>query len=67
MLPFGKIRKAKKEVEKVVNFLQGMPNESLITGYKSAMDTFEKTQKYEHRVAAEIIKKEIERRGLKIE
>jgi len=61
---FPNIRKELKGMEKM---LKTRPDEKLISGYKRAMKTYEKTGEIQHKHAASVIKKEIDRRGLKIE
>ena len=57
----------KKELKKLAKYLKKRPDEKLIAGYKQAMIDYENTG-YEHiKLSADVIKKEIDRRGLKIE
>jgi len=57
----------KKIMEKMMGDLKKKPDEKLINGYKQAMKDYEDTGNEQCKVAGEIIKKEIDRRGLKIE
>ena len=61
---FGNVEKEMKKLEK---HLMSRPDDKLIKGYKEAMTDYQTTGNEECKVAADIIKKEIERRGLKIE
>jgi len=57
----------KSEVEKLKEHLKGRPDLKLINGYKQAMQDYEDTMDERFKCAADIIKEEIDRRGLKIE
>lgn len=56
-----------KEMKKLENHLKGKPDEKLIKGYKQAMKDYKDTGNEECKAAADIIKKEIDTRGLKVE
>ena len=57
----------KKELKKMQKMLKDRPDEALIKGYKRAMKAYENTGEVKHKHAGSLIKKEIDRRGLKIE
>ena len=56
-----------KALKKMEKDLKGRPDEKLIAGYKRAMKDYEESGNEQIKVAADIIKKEIDSRGLKIE
>lgn len=56
-----------KEMEKLEKYLKDRPDNKLINGYKRAMKDYEETNDERCKLSADIIKKEIDRRGLKIE
>jgi len=56
-----------KALKKMEKDLKGRPDEKLIAGYKRAMKDYEESGDEQIKVAADIIKKEIDSRGLKIE
>ena len=58
------LKKAMKAVQKMNDDLIGISDNKLIEGYKKAMDDYKKTGNENIRDAAEIIKKEIDRRNL---
>jgi len=60
---FGDIKKQLKDMEK---HLKTRPDEKLISGYKNAMKDYEETGNDHCKLAAECIKKEIDRRGLTV-
>lgn len=53
-------------MKKLEKHLMGKPDEKLIKGYKEAMNDYRTTGNEECKLAADVIKKEIERRGLDI-
>jgi hypothetical protein len=55
-----------KEMKKLEKHLRKRPDEKLIRGYATAMKDYDVTGDEECKIAADIIKKEIDRRGLKI-
>lgn len=57
----------KSELEKLEKHLKKRPDEKLINGYKRAMEDYKESENEQCKWAADIIKKEIDRRGLKIE
>jgi len=56
-----------KEMKKMKKHLMKRPDEKLINGYKNAMKDYEETENEQCKIAADMIKQEIDRRGLKIE
>ena len=56
----------KKEVKKLEKHLSKKEDEKLIKGYKNAMYDYEQTGNEHCKLAADIIKKEIDKRGLKV-
>ena len=57
----------RKEMEKMEKMLKEKPDEKLIDGYNRAMKTYDRTGDEQHKRAADMIKKEIKRRKLKVE
>jgi len=57
----------KKEMKKMEKHLKGRPDEKIIEGYKQAKYDYEQTNDEQIKMAMDIIKKEIDRRGLKVE
>ena len=57
----------RREVENMQKMLKGRPDDKLIAGYKKAMEAYEKTKEMNHKNAADLIKKEIDIRGLKVD
>jgi len=57
----------KKELKKMQNDLKNKPDEKLINGYKEAMKDYKETKDEQCKIAADLIKAEIYRRGLMIE
>lgn len=57
----------KKIMKQMMSDLSEKPDENLINGYKKAMEDYEETGDKKHKIAADIIKKEIDRRGLEVE
>lgn len=55
-----------KETKKLEKHLKGKPDEKLIKGYKEAIKDYENTGDEQCKIAADIIKKEIDKRGLKL-
>ena len=56
----------KEELKKLEAHLKKRPDEKLINGYNKAMNDYKRTKDRQIKLAADIIKKEIDRRGLKI-
>ena len=50
-----------KELKKLENYLKNRPDDKLIKGYKDAMKDYEETGNEQCKVAADVIKKEIDR------
>lgn len=48
-------------------YLKSRPDEKIINGYKNAMKDYENTGDEKRKIAANIIKQELDRRGLKID
>jgi len=57
----------KKVMKKLMGDLKKKSDKKLINGYQKAMKDYEDTQNEQCKIAADIIKKEIDRRGLNIE
>lgn len=57
----------KKQMKKMEKHLKNRPDEKLIEGYKRAMQDYEDTKNEQCKSSADIIKQEIDRRGLEIE
>ena len=55
-----------KQMKKMEKHLKGRPDQKLIDGYKNAMADYDATGNEQCKIAADIIKKEIDRRGLKV-
>ena len=62
-----RLKDVKKKLLEMNMHLQSRPDEKLINGYKQAMKDYEETGKEDYKIAGDLIKNEIERRGLKIE
>ena len=60
------MKDVKKKVKKMYNDLEEVTDEKLISGYKNAMKDYEEKKQEQIKVAAMVIKQEIDRRGLKI-
>ena len=56
-----------EQMKKLEKHLKKRPDHKLINGYKNAMKDYKETDNEQCKVAADIIKKEIDKRGLKIE
>ena len=65
-LGFSMFPNIEKEMKKMEKHLKSKPDEKLIKGYKEAMSDYNQTGNEQCKVAADIIKKEIDRRGLEI-
>jgi len=63
----GEVNMINKELKKLEKHLKKRPDEKLIKGYKEAMKDYKDTGNEQCKYAADIIKKEIDTRGLKIE
>jgi hypothetical protein len=61
------IRKTLKKVKTMYNDLRNVSDEKLIEGYKKAMKDYEEKKEDKIKVVANVIKTEIDRRGLKVE
>ena len=61
-----KFKEVVKKVKTMYNDLEGISDEKLIIGYKNAMKDYEEKKQEQIKVAAMVIKQEIDRRGLKI-
>ena len=59
--------KAKEELNMLFVHLKERPDEKLIKGYKEAMKDYKETGNIKCKFSAQIIKQEIDRRGLKID
>ena len=64
---FGEISKMKKVVNELNYHLSTTKDEKLIEGYKSAIQDYKRSGNEEILRAAEIIKKELEKRGIEVE
>jgi len=62
-----KLPDVKKVLADMNAHLQSRPDEKLIAGYQKAMKDYEETENPQAKIAADMIKKEIDRRGLDIE
>jgi len=56
-----------RELKRMEQHLKKRPDEKLIKGYKAAMLDYEETGNEQCKIAGDIIKREMDRRGLKIE
>ena len=54
----------KKELKKMEKHLKKADDKKLIDGYKNAMKDYEKNKNEQCKMAADLIKKEIDRRGI---
>lgn len=54
------------ELRKLKKHLQGKSDENLIKGYKNAMKDYDEKGDEQTKLAADIIKEEIDRRGIKL-
>ena len=61
------IKNIKKQLKGMEQMLKTRPDNKLIEGYHLAMHDYEQFDNKQAKVAAEIIKKEIDRRGLTID
>jgi len=61
---FPNVKKAMKDMEE---HLKTRPDDKIINGYKNAMKDYKETGNEQCKIAADVIKKEIDRRGLKVE
>lgn len=59
--------KVKNVLKKLMGNLKEKPNEKLISGYKQAMKDYKETDDIKCKCAADLIKKEIDRRKLEVE
>jgi len=57
----------KKELKKMQKHLEGKPDGKLIDGYRRAMKAYENTGDIQHKHAADFIKKELDRRKIKVD
>ena len=60
------VEDVKKRLLELEAHLKTRPDANLLEGYNRAMEDYRKTGKEEIRVAGELIKTEIDRRGLKV-
>jgi hypothetical protein len=61
-----KFKEAMDKVKAMYNDLQQVPDEKLINAYKNAMKDYKEKKDEKIKTAADVIKVEIDRRGLKI-
>jgi hypothetical protein len=61
-----KLKEVIKKVKTMYNDLEGVSDEKLINGYNKAMKDYEEKKDEKIKVAVDVIKTEIDRRGLKI-
>jgi len=64
---FDMLKEAKETINNMNATLEEKPDEKLIKGYKDAMKDYKDTGNEHCLRAAEIIKKEIDRRGISVE
>ena len=62
-----KMRDTIKKIKTMYNDLKNISDEKLIEGYKKAMKDYEEKKDEKIKVAAEVLKKELDRRRLKVE
>jgi hypothetical protein len=61
------LKKAMKAVQEMNSDLKDISDNKLIEGYKKAMEDYKNKGDYRIKAAVDVIKKEIDRRGLKAE
>lgn len=54
-------------VNEMNKYLMSRPDEKIISGYRNAMKDYENTGDEKQKIAANIIKQELDRRGIKID
>jgi len=57
----------KKTIKKLNAHLISRPDDKIIAGYQKAMKDYEESGNQQAKIAADLIKKEIDRRGLDVE
>jgi len=61
------VKNLRKSLKFMFKYLSKKPDENLIEGYKKAMEDYKESNNEQHLRAAEFIKLELDKRGIKVE